>query len=66
MSMWSFLPVSNVPLPGAPCLRCSFCDKSQYEVRKLIAGPTVFICEECILVCVEILIAPKVKLEAGA
>ena len=29
-------------------LYCSFCGKSQHEVRKLIAGPTVFICDECV------------------
>lgn len=34
-----------------PVLRCSFCSKDQDEVRKLIAGPTVFICDECIDVC---------------
>ena len=32
-------------------LFCSFCGKSQHEVRKLIAGPTVFICDECIALC---------------
>jgi ATP-dependent Clp protease ATP-binding subunit ClpX len=32
-------------------LYCSFCGKSQHEVRKLIAGPTVFICEECVELC---------------
>ncbi len=36
-------------------LRCSFCNKSQHEVRKLIAGPTVFICDECVDVCNEII-----------
>ncbi|ETZ05095.1 MULTISPECIES: ATP-dependent Clp protease ATP-binding subunit ClpX [Holospora] len=36
-------------------LRCSFCGKSQYEVQKLIAGPTVFICNECIELCNDIL-----------
>jgi ATP-dependent Clp protease ATP-binding subunit ClpX len=36
-------------------LRCSFCGKSQYEVTKLIAGPTVFICNECIDLCGDIL-----------
>lgn len=33
---------------------CSFCGKSQNEVRKLIAGPTVFICNECVDLCAEI------------
>ncbi|PIE01256.1 MAG: ATP-dependent Clp protease ATP-binding subunit ClpX [Acidobacteria bacterium] len=36
-------------------LRCSFCNKSQREVRKLIAGPDVFICDECIEVCTDII-----------
>ncbi len=36
-------------------LRCSFCGKSQDEVRKLIAGPTVYICDECIALCNEII-----------
>jgi len=38
-----------------PGLRCSFCGKSQEEVRKLIAGPDVYICDECISLCNEIL-----------
>jgi ATP-dependent protease Clp ATPase subunit len=36
-------------------LHCSFCGKSQDEVRKLIAGPSVYICDECIELCNEIL-----------
>ena len=36
-------------------LRCSFCNKSQNDVKKLIAGPTVFICDECVEVCNEII-----------
>src|ERR1043166_6603565 len=34
---------------------CTFCGKSQHEVRKLIAGPTVFICDECVELCVDII-----------
>ena len=34
-------------------LYCSFCGKSQREVRKLIAGPTVFICDECVELCMD-------------
>ncbi len=34
-------------------LYCSFCGKSQHEVRKLIAGPTVFICDECVELCMD-------------
>ncbi|MFO0500161.1 MAG: ClpX C4-type zinc finger protein, partial [Pseudomonadota bacterium] len=36
-------------------LYCSFCGKSQHEVRKLIAGPTVFICDECVRLCMDII-----------
>ena len=35
-------------------LYCSFCGKSQHDIRKLIAGPTVFICDECVALCVDI------------
>jgi len=40
---------------GEDILRCSFCNKSQNDVKKLIAGPTVFICDECVDVCNEII-----------
>ena len=40
---------------GEDALRCSFCNKSQDDVKKLIAGPTVFICDECVDVCNEII-----------
>jgi hypothetical protein len=41
--------------PAAPRpLHCSFCGKSQHDVRKLIAGPAVFICDECVELCVDI------------
>ena len=36
-------------------LYCSFCGKSQHEVRKLIAGPTVFICDECVELCMDLI-----------
>ncbi len=36
-------------------LYCSFCGKSQHEVKKLIAGPSVFVCDECIELCNEII-----------
>lgn len=51
-------------------LYCSFCGKSQHEVRKLIAGPSVFICDECVELCNDIIreevkeIAPKKKQDA--
>ena len=40
---------------GKNSLFCSFCGKSQHEVRKLIAGPTVFICDECVELCMDII-----------
>lgn len=40
---------------GSKALHCSFCGKSQHEVRKLIAGPDVFVCDECIALCNDIL-----------
>jgi len=40
---------------GDDILRCSFCSKSQNDVKKLIAGPTVYICDECVDVCNEII-----------
>ena len=46
-------------------LTCSFCNKSQAEVQKLIAGPTVFICNECVEVCNDIL-ADDIRVEALA
>ena len=43
-------------------LRCSFCNKSQRDVKKLIAGPTVYICDECIGLCNDI-IAEEIEKE---
>src|SRR6266852_4963602 len=40
-------------------LHCTFCGKSQHEVRKLIAGPTVFICDECVELCMDIVSEEK-------
>ena len=40
---------------GGGALKCSFCGKSQNDVRKLIAGPTVYICDECIALCNDII-----------
>ena len=45
-------------------LYCSFCGKSQHEVKKLIAGPSVFICDECIELCNDI-IRDEVPAEAA-
>jgi hypothetical protein len=46
--------VTQEPAPKGT-LHCSFCDKSQHEVRKLIAGPFVYICDECVELCVDII-----------
>ena len=40
---------------GGKVLHCSFCGKSQHEVRKLIAGPSVYVCDECVSLCNEII-----------
>ncbi len=41
--------------PAAVILRCSFCNKSQRDVKKLIAGPNVQICDECVDICLDII-----------
>ena len=46
-------------------LRCTFCGKSRFDVRKLIAGPTVFICDECVALCVKICESDDVSTEIG-
>ena len=50
---------------GEKLLYCSFCGKSQHEVRKLIAGPSVFICDECIELCNDIIRDEVVGAEGG-
>jgi ATP-dependent Clp protease ATP-binding subunit ClpX len=40
---------------GEKLLYCSFCGKSQHEVKKLIAGPSVFVCDECVDLCNDII-----------
>jgi ClpX C4-type zinc finger len=52
--MW-FRQMSGHTKPRQNVLSCSFCGKAQGEVQKLIAGPTVFICNECVDVCVDII-----------
>jgi ATP-dependent Clp protease ATP-binding subunit ClpX len=49
------MPMSKGPTDTKNTLYCSFCGKSQHEVRKLIAGPTVFICDECVELCNDII-----------
>jgi ATP-dependent Clp protease ATP-binding subunit ClpX len=45
--------------PEGEGLKCSFCNKSQRDVRKLIAGPTVYICDECVDICLDIIAEEK-------
>ena len=60
--------LKTTPKPPLPrdTLYCSFCGKSQYEVRKLISGPTVFICDQCVVLCVGILIDTSVEAKLKA
>ena len=51
---------------GGKILYCSFCGKSQHEVRKLIAGPSVFICDECVQLCNDIIREEIEEKSAGA
>ena len=57
--------------PPPSVFRCSFCNKSQREVEKLIAGPTVYICSECVEICNDILrenrmLMPEPRAVSGA
>jgi ATP-dependent Clp protease ATP-binding subunit ClpX len=47
--------MSKVNDENKNALYCSFCGKSQHELRKLIAGPTVFVCDECVELCMDII-----------
>ena len=49
------MPEDSIPAKSEKLLYCSFCGKSQHEVRKLIAGPSVFICDECVDLCNDII-----------
>ncbi len=49
----------------ADSLRCSFCNKNQRDVRKLIAGPTVYICDECVDICLDIIAEEREPEEAA-
>lgn len=53
----------NSKSKGDKLLYCSFCGKSQHEVRKLIAGPSVFVCDECVQLCNEIIREESEELE---
>jgi ClpX C4-type zinc finger len=43
------------PAQPKELLRCSFCGKNEKDVRKLVAGPAVFICDECVQICVDVM-----------
>ncbi|GBQ19409.1 hypothetical protein AA12717_0238 [Gluconacetobacter sacchari DSM 12717] len=45
-------------------LYCSFCGKPQNEVKKIIAGPKAFICDECVAVCIDVITTARIE-EAG-
>lgn len=55
----SSLPATGLSVTSADAekktLNCSFCGKSQHEVQKLIAGPTIFICNACVALCADII-----------
>ena len=48
----------RLPRAGAT-LYCSFCSKSQHDVQKLVAGPSVFICDECVAICIDVMRDPR-------
>jgi len=60
MSLWNRKRRSAVPPTQKPVLRCSFCNKSQLDVPKLIAGPRVYICSGCVDICNDILAEGRV------
>jgi ATP-dependent Clp protease ATP-binding subunit ClpX len=57
--------MTKTPIDDPLNLSCSFCGKSQREVRKLIAGPTVYICDECIELCNDIIAEENVRSRTG-
>ena len=57
------MPDDDSKSKGDKLLYCSFCGKSQHEVRKLIAGPSVFVCDECVELCNEIIQEESEELE---
>jgi hypothetical protein len=53
------------PAPAAKLLHCSFCGRSQHEVSKLVAGPAVYICDECVDLCTDVVDEQLVRLIEG-
>jgi ClpX C4-type zinc finger len=60
MKLWP----SKKGLPSGPVLRCSFCNKTQRDVKKLISGPSVYICDECVAICVDVLAEGRILVPA--
>ena len=56
-------PIRAKPQKAPKNLRCSFCGKGQNEVKELIAGPKVYICGECVALCVAILREEGVEID---
>jgi hypothetical protein len=50
-------PAKRSPLDLTQPPHCSFCNKTQDQIKKLIAGPTAFICDECVAQCVDIMLS---------
>lgn len=59
----SKLPEGVTKKSSGDVLRCSFCNKSQRDVKKLIAGPTVYICDECVDICLDIIAEDRISEE---
>jgi NAD-dependent SIR2 family protein deacetylase len=61
MSIWKALGFTEKG--DRPVLRCSFCNKSQRDVRLLIAGPNVYVCDDCVDICREIIAEKEEKIQ---
>lgn len=59
LERWAWGTASAQEAPET--LHCSFCSQSQHEVSKLIAGPSVFICDECVDLCMVIILEQRIK-----
>jgi ATP-dependent Clp protease ATP-binding subunit ClpX len=62
----SLEPVLRTRFIRSKVLRCTFCNKSQRDVRKLIAGPNVLICDECVDICVTIIKEDRLVEQPGS
>ena len=49
---------TDKPLSSSPTLRCSFCGKPDSQVQRMIRGPGVCICDECVYLCLQVLLVP--------